>query len=195
MSQSLEEYVSNSQLSQTYTVKKNNLAVLSYTLNVTNRKLNGFRISKSLRVVFFKAHLLRSLKYLIASDSLDIEKTDQLDKSTQTSALIDLNLVGLKQSNQINDLDPSTRISFIVYKSSILFDLNSSRIQSDEHNDCTNINSDQIVSNVVSITTNRLLTSSKPFVKTQFKHIAVISDAFFVLQVHNIQIFNFFIQL
>ena len=81
-----------------------------------------------------------------ATDSSKIEQTENLDdsKSAKISALLDLNSVSKKQNFNMS----SFRISFVVYQNSILFDVNSARIQKERNNECSNIHGDQIVSNV-----------------------------------------------
>lgn len=75
---------------------------------------------------------------------------------------------------QLKDL--STRISFAVYETSVLFDLNSSQLQSLEWANCSNLMGDQIVTNVVSISSNKMLFSDKKFVTTKFRTLPVFKN-------------------
>lgn len=67
--------------------------------------------------------------------------------------------------------------SFAVYESSILFDVNSSFLQHSSDFNCSDIVYNQIISNVVSISSDKNVSASKSasnFVKTFFRTLPVV---------------------
>ncbi|CAF0740855.1 unnamed protein product, partial [Brachionus calyciflorus] len=140
ISKSLERFMTKQTIPDMYSIDTNNLSVLSLKLNVNQQNISGF------------------VKEI---NSTGIQLTNSLNgsKSVQTTALLFLNLT--------NITNESTRVSFAVYDSSVLFDLNSSLIQTT--NNCSILNTSQIISNVVSISSNQVLTSDENFVTSKFR--------------------------
>ena len=146
-----------------------NLQVLSYQLNDSNQLFNGFLKSnnkKKIKCIKLDLSLLN-----LATSGLNIIQSQQNFQPVGTQGFLDLK----KVSKTIN-IEPNTRISFAVYNSSVLFDLNPVIFHNGAN--CSSLirKKNQIVSNVVSISSNRLLFSDdgKTFVTTIFQVLPVI---------------------
>ena len=96
------------------------------------------------------------------TSDLKQENTDGL----QASGIIDLDAISSTKSNDINAL---SKITYAVIETSVSFEYNSSLMQNTDSINCTDIKSDQIVSNVIMISMDVKYNSLQNFVKTQFR--------------------------
>lgn len=134
---------------QKYSYKTDNLEVFTYTPQRGFFSPNGFRINND---GTRDAQLIRDTPF---RDAENLKVAATIDREAVLQALD----------------EPSARklrVSFVVYESSVMFSLNSSMIE--RVNKCEGLPSDQIVSNVVSVTTNHVIgTNGEDFVTTTFQ--------------------------
>lgn len=147
-------------------IKTDNLSVLSLRLNKSEKYINGF-------VKKINSTQMNIVNSLINSEEIQATAVLHLNLTnlTNLSKLINILFLNLHSVNESIYLDESSRISYAVYESSVLFDLNSSVIQINDN--CSIINSSQIISNVVSISSNQNIKSNKSFVFAKFRTLKV----------------------
>lgn len=150
LSKSLEEYVSNINLTNTndvFELTTDNLAVLSYKVNDSNETLTrGFTVQDS----------SQSIELVADPDTIDFNKV-------KSSAFLNQDVL-----NDIIDSGEEPIVSFAVYEKSTMFDVNSSRLQYADH-DCSSHYDNQIITSVISVSTKQQIVSDEKFVRTLFR--------------------------
>lgn len=153
MSKTLTNYVSNLNLTENnvYSRTTDNIAVLTFTYNSTNITKNGFTQLNA------------------NSSAIELANGDnEVDfAQVKSSAFLDEEVLSNLYENEFKP-----RVTFAVYEKSTIFDVNSSLLQYSEHN-CSHNYDNQIISNVISVTSNKEILTKANFVKTLFRTIPV----------------------
>ena len=95
-----------------------------------------------------------------------LASTDQVDPfRLQASGMIDLSVLA---STKSNDMSTLSKITYAVIETSVSFEYESSLLQNADLN-CADMNTSQIISNVIMISFGKKYLSSEKFVNTKFK--------------------------
>lgn len=168
LSQTLENYISRLNLTSKnneFTMNTDDIAVLSYMVNNTNADAaNGFaqlNLNDS------------SIEKITDPDNVDF-------KNVKASAFLNQQVLA-----DVFDNGDQPVVSFAVYEKSTMFDVNSSRLQYPGQN-CSVELDDQIVTGVISVSTNKKIVSDLHFVRSLFrtnpvnKHNKIIEFLFYM---------------
>ena len=90
----------------------------------------------------------------------------------QAFGMLDLNVIASETKNKLSDF---SKITYAVFESSLSFEYNSSLLQNGLL-ECSNLNSSQIISNVIMIKTNTKFNSDENFVQTKFRTLEAIKN-------------------
>lgn len=131
-----------------FILKTDNMAVISFKFNSSNETARGNSNGFS------------------QDDRRDIDivtDPNTVNYSTIESAAFITNDVLVNASS-----NASSVVSFAVYDKSTMFDVNSSRLQYEDHS-CDDVYDNQIITSVISVNTNNKIVSEKNFVLTLFR--------------------------
>ncbi len=153
LSKSLENYIIRINLTEdsVFKLTTDNIAILSYKVNSTgNDTFNGFAQKNK-----------NSSDIELVSDPQQVD-FNQIKASAFLSQKVLSDAYGTEQPI----------VSFAVYEKSTMFDVNSSMLQYPDY-DCSQVFNDQIVSSVISVSTDKKITTDAPFVRTLFRSMPV----------------------
>ena len=153
LSKSLENYIIRINLTDDsiFKLTTDNIAILSYKVNSTgNDTFNGFAQQNK-----------NASDIELVTDPLKIDFS-RIKASAFLNQKVLSEVYGTEQPI----------VSFAVYEKSTMFDVNSSMLQYADYN-CSQVFDDQIVSSVISVSTDKKIITDAPFVRTLFRSIPV----------------------